>query len=89
MSGLVRTTNQNQTIRIWTGIKMSDPYLPAGWTQDSIDLWYGEEPNEVTKNEFGELCERCRLCKSLISIEDHTLPLDEGVCSKCMWGDEE
>lgn len=54
-----------------------------------IDQWYGEEPNEVTRNEFGELCERCRSCKSLISIEDHTLPLDEGVCSKCMWGDEE
>ena len=54
-----------------------------------IDQWYGEEPNEVTRNEFGELCERCRLCKSLIAIEDHTLPLDEGVCSKCMWGDEE
>jgi len=70
-------------------IKMSDPYLPAGWTQDSIDLWYGEEPNEVTKNEFGELCERCRSCKSLVSIEDHKLPLPEGVCSKCMWGDED
>ena len=69
-------------------IKMSS-YLPAGCTQSMIDQWYGEEPNEVTRNKFGELCERCRLCKSLISIEDHTLPLDEGVCSRCMWGDEE
>ena len=69
-------------------IKMSS-YLPAGCTQSMIDQWYGEEPNEVTKNEFGELCERCRLCKSLISIEDCTLPLDEGVCGKCMWGDED
>ena len=64
-------------------------YLPAGVTQSMIDQWYGEEPNEVTKNEFGEQCERCRMCKRLISIEDHTLPLDDGVCSRCMWGDEE
>ena len=41
---------------------MSDPYLPAGCTQGMIDTYYGEEANEVTKNEFGELCERCRLC---------------------------
>ena len=54
-----------------------------------IDQWYGEEPNEVTKNEFGEQCERCRMCKRLISIEAHTLPLDEAVGSRCMWGDEE
>ena len=33
-------------------------YLPAGVTQSMIDQWYGEEPNEITKNEFGELCER-------------------------------
>ena len=66
---------------------MSDPYLPAGCTQSMIDAHFVEE-NEVTKNEFGELCERCRMCGSLISIEDETLPLDEGVCYTCMWGVE-
>ena len=66
-------------------------YLPAGVTQSMIDQWYGEEPNEVTKNEFGELCERCRMCKQsfVISIEgEKMIPLDEGVCSRCMWGEE-
>jgi len=67
---------------------MSCPNLPPGCTQSMIDQWYGEEPNEVTKNQFGELCERCRMCSSLISIEDQTLPLAEGVCYTCMWGVE-
>ena len=64
---------------------MSDPYLPAGCTQSMIDAHFVEK-NEVTKNEFGELCERCRLCNQLISIENEKLPLDEGVCYNCMFG---
>ena len=42
-----------------------------------------------TVNVFNEECERCRLCNQLISIENEKLPLDEGVCHKCMWGEDD
>ena len=40
----------------------------------------------VTLNNLNEVCERCRLCNQLISIENEKLPLDEGVCYNSMFG---
>ena len=40
-------------------------------------------------NEFGEKCEQCISCNSLISIENEKLPLTDGTCYRCMFGEEE
>ena len=66
---------------------MSDPYLPAGCTQAMCDV--GVWDHEFAINNVGERCERCRLCGTLVSEVDTELPLEEGVCYTCMWGDEE
>ena len=40
----------------------------------------------ATLNKLKESCERCTMCNQLISIENEKLPLDEGVCYRCMFG---
>ena len=64
---------------------MSDPYLPPGCTQGMIDTYYGEEP-KFRINNVGEKCQICRLCGDDVSEVDAKLPLEEGVCYRCMWG---
>ena len=72
-------------VKRWVMIKMSS-YLPAGITQAMCDVGVWE--HEFAINNVGEKCERCRLCGTLVSEVDTELPLEEGVCYTCMWGDE-
>ena len=49
----------------------------------------GVGDHEFAINNVGEKCERCRLCGTLVSEVDTKLPLEEGVCHKCMWGEDD
>ena len=56
-----------------------DPYLPAGWTQDSIDLWYGfdiESADDPAKHRYRGKCRGCKEIKNDISGDD-------GYCGDC------
>tara|TARA_R100001244_G_scaffold128640_1_gene99608 strand:+ start:144 stop:308 length:165 start_codon:yes stop_codon:yes gene_type:complete len=50
-------------------------YLPPGITQSMIDVHFGNDDKG-----------KCSMCNQPISIKEQN---DEGVCHKCMWGEDD
>ena len=50
-------------------------YLPPGITQSMIDTHFGDTDKD-----------KCSMCNQPISFKEQN---DEGVCHKCMWGEDD